>query len=92
MSGGANGLDVCLVCRQAFVSLVRATPAENDCWWLLLRCGECGTWHETVARGDAVEALEQAIDRGLAEELRALRLDQLDLDDFLPASRVDQLD
>jgi hypothetical protein len=74
----ASGLDVCLVCGQPFVWLVRATPAENDTWWLLLRCGECGTWHETVAGQDALESLERAIDRGLlelAEDLLALRLD-----------------
>ena len=60
-----TGLEFCLVCQRDFVSMVRCTRAGADSWWLLLRCGGCGTWHETFARDDAVAALQRAITRGL---------------------------
>jgi hypothetical protein len=60
-----TGLEVCLVCGRDFVSVVRATNAGDDSWWLLLRCGDCGTWHETFARGDALRALRRASARSL---------------------------
>ena len=80
----STGLEVCLVCSQDFVSMARCTRAGNGTWSLLLRCGACGTWHETFADDEAVAALWKAIKRGL----RALAdgLDSLDLigpDDFL---------
>jgi hypothetical protein len=77
-----TGLEVCLVCGQDFVSVVRCTNAGDDSWWLLLRCGGCGTWHETFARGDALRALRQATAKGLetvAEGLKRRALDQMSL-------------
>jgi hypothetical protein len=72
-----TGLEICLVCRRDFVHLVRCTNAGDDSWWLLLRCGGCGTWHETFARGDDLRALRQASARSL--ELVAEALKRLDL-------------
>jgi hypothetical protein len=73
-----TGLEVCLLCEQDFVSVVRCTNAGSDSWWLLLRCGACGTWHETFAQGDALRALRQATARSL--ETVAERWKRLDLD------------
>jgi hypothetical protein len=59
------------------VSIVRCTRAGRGSWWLLLRCGGCGTWHETSAQDEAVARLQRAIEHGrnaLAES--ALCLDQ----------------
>lgn len=75
-----TGLEVCLVCRQEFVSMARCTRAGNGTWWLLLRCGACGTWHETYARDEAVAALQKAITRGVctvAEQVRCLDLERM---------------
>jgi hypothetical protein len=75
-----TGLEVCLVCRQEFVSMARCTRAGNGTWWLLLRCGGCGTWHETFARDEAVAALHRAITRGVhtvAEQARCLDLERM---------------
>lgn len=72
-----TGLEICLVCRRDFVHLVRCTNAGDDSWWLLLRCGGCGTWHETFARGDDLRALRQASARSL--EMVAEALKRLDL-------------
>jgi hypothetical protein len=58
--------------------MVRCTQAGSGGWWLLLRCGGCGTWHETCARADAVASLERAIESGraaVAESARCLDLE-----------------
>ena len=86
-----TGLEVCLVCGQEFVSMTRCTRAGNGTWWLLLRCGGCGTWHETFAGDEAVAALQRAIRRavGSAEVeafSQALELDLIGPDDFQRAS------
>jgi len=73
-----SGLELCLECERDFVSVVRCTNAGDDSWWLLLRCGGCGTWHETFARGDALRELR----RVTAQTLKALAewVQRLDLD------------
>ncbi len=73
-----TGLEFCLVCGRDFVSVVRCTNAGDDSWWLLLRCGDCGTWHETFARGDALRALRRA--SALSLETIAEAVNRLDLD------------
>jgi hypothetical protein len=76
----STGLEVCLVCRQEFVSMARCTRAGDGTWWLLLRCGACSTWHETFARDEAVAALQKAITRGVdtvAEQVRCLDLERM---------------
>jgi hypothetical protein len=78
----STGLEVCLVCGQEFVSMARSRRAGNGTWWLLLRCGGCGTWHETLAQDEAVAALQRAIKRGLravAEGVDRLELDRMGL-------------
>jgi hypothetical protein len=80
MEQSRTGLEVCLVCRQECISMARCTRAGNGSWWLLLRCGACGTWHETFARDEAVAALQQAIRRGVhtvAEHVRCLDLERM---------------
>ena len=84
-----TGLESCLVCGQDFVSMARCTRADGETWWLLLRCGACGTWHETFARDEPVAALQRAISRGV-HSLRlqadafceALELDLIGPDEF----------
>ena len=84
----STGLEVCLVCGQDFVSMTRCTTAGDGTWWLLLRCGACNTWHETVRRDEAVAALHNAIKRGvqaIAEQVRWLEHERVVLigpDDF----------
>jgi hypothetical protein len=89
----STGLEVCLVCGQEFVSMTRCTRTGDGTWWLLLRCGACSTWHETVAPDEAVTALRKAIRRGVrtvAEQVesfsQALALDLIGPDDFQSAS------
>lgn len=81
MEGGSpTGLEFCLVCGQDFVSMARCSRAGSETWWLLLRCGGCGTWHETFARDEAVAALHKAIARGrrtVRERVECLDLERM---------------
>lgn len=93
----SSGLEVCLVCREDFVSMVRCTRAGGDSWWLLLRCGGCGTWHETFARDDAVAALQRAIAQSLeavAERANCLDLERMgsQVEAFSQALELDLID
>jgi hypothetical protein len=88
-----TGLEYCLCCGQDFVSMARCTRAGSGTWWLLLRCGGCGTWHETFAGDEAVARLQRANTRrvdGMRAEseafCQALELDLIGPDDFKNAS------
>ena len=95
--GSRTGLEFCLACRRDYVSMVRCTKAGSGSWWLLLRCGGCGTWHETFARDDAVAALQRAIAHGreaVAEGVRSLDLERMvsQVDSFTQALELDLID
>jgi hypothetical protein len=85
-----TGLESCLVCGQDSVSMARCTRAGSGTWLLVLRCGACGTWHETVARDEPVAALHRAIGRDV-HAMRsqvdafseALELDLIGPDEFM---------
>ena len=84
-----NRLERCPRCGEEFVYPVTWTESGPADWWLLLRCGACGTWHETFARDEPVAALQRAIGRGV-HALRsqvdafaeALELDLIGPDEF----------
>jgi hypothetical protein len=68
-------LQLCRECREDFVYPVTWTESGTDAWWLLLRCGGCGSWRDVVASNTAVAAFDRALDAGSAEiELAADRL------------------
>ena len=95
--GALTGLEFCLVCGRDFVSIVRCTRTGSGSWRLLLRCGECGTWHETFARDEAVAALQKSIVQGretLAEGLRCLDRERMGLqvEAFSQALELDLID
>lgn len=85
----STGLEVCLVCGLECVSVARCTRTGDGTWSLLLRCGVCGTWHETFAGDEAVAALQRVrrlgLDRMRSEAdafSHALQLDLIGPDDF----------
>lgn len=88
-----TGLEFCLGCGRDFVSMARCTRSGSGAWWVLLRCGGCGTWHETFAGDEAVARLQRANARG-ADRMRsegetfreALELDLIGPDDFQNSS------
>jgi hypothetical protein len=58
----ATRLDVCLGCGEGFVYPVSWSESGHADWWLLLRCGGCGTWRDVVASNTAVEAFDRQLD------------------------------
>jgi hypothetical protein len=69
--------------------MVRCTKSGRGSCWLVLRCGGCGTWHETFAPNEAVARLRTAIARGvhaIEAFTHALEPDLIGPDDFRIAS------
>jgi len=64
----AAGPDRCPACGGEFVYLVRWHEADERHWWVLLRCGECGSWRD----GRFTDEVLQRFDRRLNEELERI--------------------
>jgi hypothetical protein len=59
-------LDVCPKCGEDFVYPVTWAESGPADWWLLLRCGGCGSWRDLVASNRAVEAFDRRLDVKMA--------------------------
>lgn len=55
-------LQLCRECGEDFVHPVTWTESGPNAWWLLLRCGGCGSWRDVVASNMAVAAFDRALD------------------------------
>lgn len=66
----ATRLDLCPDCGEGFVYPVTWTESGPADWWLLLRCGACGTWRDVVASNNAVATFDRVLDEAL-EKIRA---------------------
>ncbi len=87
-------LHLCVGCGETFVHPIRWSEFGAHRWWLLLRCGNCGAWHEAFATNAAVEAYDRFIERGIVSIERAaerLNRDRLAAqgDAFAEALRLD---
>jgi hypothetical protein len=58
-------LEVCLVCKHDFVNPVDWEPLDGGRWWMLLRCGECGTWRDVTVTDAVAERYDSELDRRL---------------------------
>src|SRR4051812_49853614 len=67
LATGAGRLDLCSACGEAFVFPVTWTESGPDDWWLLLRCGGCGTSRNGVASNADVAEYDSLLDEGVAE-------------------------
>ena len=84
----------CSECGGDFVHPVEWSPTDGGTWWMLLRCGACGTSREeTVPDGEA-ERYDQELDlaeyrmRRAADKLAEERLEE-QADSFATALRLD---
>jgi hypothetical protein len=64
-------LHLCSECGQGFVYPVTWTESGPAAWWLLLRCGGCGTWRDVVASNQAVAAFDRTLDEAMDTIRRA---------------------
>jgi hypothetical protein len=67
----AANLHVCPSCGEAFVYPVTWAESGPTGWWLLLRCGGCGSWRDVVASNLAVEAFDRTLDEAMNAIRRA---------------------
>lgn len=92
----ATHLEVCTQCGEGFVYPVTWTESGASGWWLLLRCGGCGTWRDVVASNHVVAAFDRLLDeqayviRAAAERLAREALSS-QADAFAAAMRLDLL-
>jgi uncharacterized Zn finger protein len=62
-------LERCPRCGEEFVYPVTWTESGPADWWLLLRCGACGSWRDVIANNYAVAAFDHVLD----EHMRVIR-------------------
>jgi hypothetical protein len=92
-----TGLELCLMCGRDFVNPVDWAPVGAHHWWMLLRCGECGTWREATVEDEVAERFDSELDRHadlLAGALRKLDAQHMSawVESFVLALRCNLLD
>jgi hypothetical protein len=55
-------LSDCTECGADFVHPVEWSPNDGGTWWMLLRCGACGTSREATVPDEAAERYDQELD------------------------------
>jgi transcription elongation factor Elf1 len=53
----------CTACGADFVHPVEWSPRDEDNWWMLLRCGACGTSREVTVANAEAELYDRELDR-----------------------------
>jgi len=97
-SGAQTGthLDRCPDCAAGFVYPVIWAESGPAHWWLVLRCGACGSWRDVVASNYAVAVFDRLLDeardviRATAERLEHESF-SAEADTFGTALRLDLL-
>ncbi|HEX6652027.1 MAG TPA: hypothetical protein VF072_04735 [Thermoleophilaceae bacterium] len=65
LAASTGRLDLCGACGEPFVCPVTWAESGPADWWLLLRCGSCGTSREVVATNAAVAEYDSQLDEGM---------------------------
>jgi hypothetical protein len=90
-------LVVCERCDADFVVPVAWQDRGEACWWVHLRCGECGYLRHTAVSDEQAKRFEREVDRGVKEIAAAVaRLEReamiADVDALTVALRHDLID
>jgi hypothetical protein len=67
LAASSGRLDLCGACGESFVCPVTWSESGPADWWLLLRCGSCGTSREVLASNAAVAKYDSQLDNGMQE-------------------------
>jgi uncharacterized Zn finger protein len=84
----------CTACGAAFVHPVEWSPQDGENWWMLLRCGACGTTREETVPDAEAERYDRELDlhehrmRRAAERLSYERL-EVQAESFATALKLD---
>jgi hypothetical protein len=62
-----TGLQVCTHCHADFVHPMEWREADDEHWWLLLRCGECGAERELTVGDDIAKRYGEDLDAAQRE-------------------------
>jgi hypothetical protein len=87
-------LSDCSECGAGFVHPVEWSPNDGDTWWMLLRCGACGSSREATVPDEEAERYDRELDlaehrmRLAAERLSRERLEE-QADRFATALELD---
>jgi DNA-directed RNA polymerase subunit RPC12/RpoP len=68
-----SALHVCGACGKDFVNAMRWEPLDDDHWYMLLRCGNCGRAHAAVVGNKSADRFDRALDAGCAVIARDLQ-------------------
>jgi hypothetical protein len=71
LAASTGRLDLCGACGEPFVSPMKWSESGPADWWLLLRCGSCGSSREVVASNATVAAYDSRLDEGMMAINRA---------------------
>jgi hypothetical protein len=93
----ADSHTVCSACGDAFVYPVRWQPADDEHWWMLLRCGACGECRQvTLPDSEAHRFDRELVLAELQMEREADRLSQerleTEVQTFASALELDLID
>ena len=58
-------LIVCRTCGTDYVIPVEWTEDGPSCWWMRLRCGECGSFREVVVSNELAQRYNADLNRGV---------------------------
>lgn len=75
-AAAGGGLAVCPSCRSDYVVPVDHRVADDDHWWIRLRCGECGNARDVTVTNDEAQRYDCALSKGMAVITRVA--DELD--------------
>ena len=88
-----TALENCQVCGADYVNPVDWEPLEGDHgWWMLLRCGQCGTYREVTVDDEVAERFDTELNRRadiLARALQKIERQEMaaDVEKFIGALR-----
>jgi hypothetical protein len=87
----------CCVCRTPFLCPTSWGTAGEEHWWVVSRCGECGSWSKITITNVRAALLDLRLDaqlgamRRVAERLEAERM-AIEAESFIAALHRDLID
>jgi hypothetical protein len=87
----------CPTCAAEFLCPIEWGTVDDERWWVLSRCGQCGHWIETQITNEQAKRLDlelnrqQALIRRAADRLEAERM-AVEADAFIAALQRDLID
>ena len=67
VSAPSATIDRCSVCHGDHVCPMDWGEVDEAQWWIVSRCGDCGTWSEVVLSNEQAAVLDVTLDRQVAQ-------------------------